>query len=45
MFLGHSDIDTPRTPETEPNKQKQTTRTKVDQRSVKKVGAKRMEKH
>ena len=34
MFLRHNDIDTPRTPETEPNKQKQTSRTKANQRSV-----------
>ena len=34
MFLGHDDIDTPRTPETEPNEQKQTTRTKSEQRLV-----------
>ena len=31
MRIGHNDTDTP---ETEPNKQKQTTRTKSDQRSV-----------
>ena len=35
MFLGHNDSDTPRTPEAEPNEQKQTTRTKSEQRSVK----------
>ena len=30
MFLGHNNIDTPGTPETEPNKQKQTSRTKSE---------------
>ena len=34
MYLGLSDIDTPRTPESEPNKQKQTTKTKSDHRLV-----------
>ena len=31
MFSGHNDIDTPRPPETEPNKQTQTTSTNADQ--------------
>ena len=30
MLLGHTDIDTLQTPETEPNKHKQTTRTKSE---------------
>ena len=43
MFLGHNDIDTPRNPETEPNKQEQTTRAKSEQRLVQRSVLKNME--